>query len=104
MKLPVFGFVASNFNYNLWCRNEEDARCLALLNPAFGRATRGGIQQGEVSACPPSRAAPFGPSSSTLSSLPKGSWPRAGEAGGDTGYIDDFHLFLSSIEHPVSSI
>ena len=29
-----------------------DTGCLALLNPAFGRATWGGIQQGEVSACP----------------------------------------------------
>jgi hypothetical protein len=49
MKLQVFGFVASNFDNNLWCPYGEDARCLALLNPAFGRATRGGIQQGEVS-------------------------------------------------------
>ncbi len=32
--------------------------------------------------CPPSRAAPFDPSLSAVSSRPKGSWPRAGEAGG----------------------
>jgi hypothetical protein len=33
----------------LCCDYGSYAGCLALLNPAFGRATRGGIQQGEVS-------------------------------------------------------
>jgi hypothetical protein len=44
---------------------------------------------------------PFGPSSSTLSSLPKGSWPRAGEAGGDTGFLKEIILIF---QHQASSI
>jgi hypothetical protein len=50
-------FVAKNMDNTLFCSFGSDAGCLALLNATFGGPAKGRIQQGEVSACPPSRAA-----------------------------------------------
>ena len=41
----------------MFCPFGEDAGCPAPLNATSGGPAEGRIQQGEVSACPPSRAA-----------------------------------------------
>jgi hypothetical protein len=60
--------VARNISNTLYCPYGKDAGCLALLNATHSGPAEGRIQQGEVSACPPS-ASP------------------SGEAGGDTGFL-----------------
>jgi hypothetical protein len=50
-------FVKRNIGNTLYCPYGKDAGCLALLNATPGGPAEGRIQQGEVSACPPSRAA-----------------------------------------------